>query len=373
MFSSRLQTLRKKLNEQHAFGIVITNPKNIFYLTDFKGLSPQERESSLFVSQKDAVLFLPQMYAEDGDACASVQSGHVRVDSDIRNFGLLGSFVNYSDEKESILFEEDNLTVREHRLIKERTKRSLHPASPNPLLAMRKIKDEKEIAAMRKAANITDLVFSQICEYLQKKITDPQSPISETHIADKLLEYGKQAGADDFGFPPIVAFGANAAKPHYHTSNTTIQPGGPMLIDMGFLVDGYTSDFTRTIFIGKAPNKFKKHYQLVRENNEACIKKVIPGAFPHELFSYSYDLFEQKKLGQYYLHSLGHGIGLNIHESPGLGRREEEALQGGNMITIEPGLYFAGEYGIRVEDLLLVTEDGHEVLSKATKDLIEIY
>ena len=184
---------------------------------------------------------------------------------------------------------------------------------------------------------------------------------------------GRKFGSEGFGFDPIIACGDGAAEPHYFTSSKKLEKNTCLLLDFGFLYHGYTADLSRTIFLGKAPKEFKKMYSLVKTNNEMCIEQCRAEMKEKDLYTISLEFFTRHGVEKKYLHSLGHGVGLDVHESPSLGMNQETVLKPNMIITIEPGLYFPGEFGIRIEDVIVVKETGVQVLSSgSSKELIEI-
>lgn len=364
---NRIERLQKIIHEYKAHAILVTNAKNIFYLTGFIGISPHERESTCLVTTEKTYLFVPKMYEEKARKLDRDKKLEIIVDHE--RYGLLTSFVRFVDPASRILCESTDLRIAELENIRAKTGLTLDPQQ-RIIEPLRMIKDNEEIALLKKACSITEQVYDGIVRILQS--VDDVSELTELDIADAMRSLGREYGADGFGFDPIVALGAHAAEPHYITGNTPLEMGQCLLMDFGFQYKGYTADLTRTIFLGKADDGFTKIYNLVKENNQRCIEAVKPGVTTKELFELSVKIFKEKELDQHYLHSLGHGFGLDVHEAPSVGSNKETPLEPGMVITIEPGLYFAGGFGVRIEDDVLVTEDGYELLTTSSKDLLEI-
>lgn len=196
---------------------------------------------------------------------------------------------------------------------------------------------------------------------LQK--TDP-TELTELDLVAAIRSISDELGGEGFGFDPIVASGPSSAEPHYRTKKNKLLANEPLLLDFGIVYQGYTADLTRTIYLGKPTEKYLCRYKLVLECNQLCIDAVKPGVTGQTLDHIAMDFFQKNHVDNYVLHSLGHGVGLNIHENPGINHKSIQPLETGNVITIEPGLYFSEEYGIRLEDLILVTKEGCEILSK---------
>lgn len=363
----RIETIQKILAEKSVLGFFITNPKNIFYLSGFIGISPQERESTFFVTNEKAYLFVPAMYQERAQKTISK---NVEIITDHERYGLLTSFTKYITETDTILVESTNLTLAEFEKIQNATKSKLQPEK-FLIEQSRILKDEQEIQFLQRACEVTDQTFNAIVKLLQN--TD-YTQITEMDIADYMRSISRELGAHGFGFDPIIASGAGAAEPHYFTSTKKLEKNNCLLLDFGFVFNGYTADLTRTIFLGKAPDEFKKMYSLVKECNETCIQACKSGITTKALHSLSFQFFKEKNVEKHYLHSLGHGVGLDVHEAPGVGMNNEIILEPNMIITIEPGLYFPNQFGIRIEDVVLVKKDSAMVLSsQSSKELIEIF
>lgn len=369
MYASRVQNIQTFLIQKGVQGLLVTNPKNIFYLTGFIGISLTERESVLFITPDLAFLYVPQMYELKAQKAGGVEEKTISLKVDYERFGLLTHFIQESSAEWTILCEGNNLTLSEHERIQKMFSGKLEPAH---LLIerFRLQKDEKEKLFLQTAANITDTIFQKIVIDLQNGDTDL---IYEHDILERMRRYNHQLGGDAFGFEPIIAVGSGSAEPHYFTGGVKLEKGKNLLMDFGMTFEGYSADLTRTIFLGSADEEFKKMYELVKDCNERCIESVRPGVETKKLHEQSFNFFAQHRLEKNYLHSLGHGVGLDVHESPSVGLNSTTILEPGMVITIEPGLYFPEKFGIRIEDMVYVTETGYEVLSsQSSKDLIQI-
>lgn len=366
MSSHRITKIHQSLQEKQADAILVTNPKNIRYLAGFIGLAPDERESILLITHNNAQLITSRMYAERAHQMIRED---VALIIDTEGKGIFKTALELLSEKQIILCESTDLSLAEYDRLIRMTSATITPTS-GLVEKLRIIKDEEEIAELKKATKITDEVFMRVVALLKEN--DPTT-FTERDIAEFMRKTGYELGADGFGFDPIVASGAGTSEPHYITSTKKIEKNTPFLLDFGFQVNGYTADLSRTIYIGKASDEFKKTFDLVFENNESRIKNVKPGISTRKLYDESVDFFKQHDVNDYYLHSLGHGVGLDVHENPSVGRGDGTMLEPGMVITIEPGLYYAGIYGVRIEDVVLVKKNGAEVLSSdSTKTLIEI-
>ncbi len=362
--SVRIQKLRNRVKEKHADGMVITNPKNILYLSGFRGISPNERESCMLITQKDCFLFIPAMYELQAQGLDSIT-----LIVDHERHGLLSSFQKYIKEQQIILIEGNNVTLTEFEKMQQGCKAKLIPEK-YLIESLRKEKDEQEIMSIQKACEITDMAFQKTVEFLQQ--THYES-LTENDVAEFLRTTGRNLGADGFGFEPIVASGSGSAEPHYFTSKKKLQKNAPLLLDFGFSFHGYTADLSRTFFLGQATEEHKNIYALVKECQQLCMDSWEYGMSGKDLHMISLNFFQKAGVEKQYLHSLGHGVGLDVHEQPGIGLHSEQPLLEHMVFTIEPGLYFANNFGVRIEDVVLVKDKKLVVLSnKSEKHFIQI-
>jgi len=237
---------------------------------------------------------------------------------------------------------------------------------PVPLLdlveRMRVIKTEEEIQQIKKSVLLNEQVFRAVHKTLAPGMT-------EIEIALALEQTMRKMGAEEPSFDTIVAFGGNAAKPHAVPADRVLQDGEIVLIDMGLVLDGYCSDMTRTVVVGKPKKKFLQRLRVVRKAQLAGIKAIRAGAVCREVDQAARKVIANAGYGDFFGHSLGHGVGLAVHEAPGLGPRNRKKLRAGMIVTIEPGIYLPGWGGIRLENMAVVREDGCELLNEDTTEL----
>jgi len=231
---------------------------------------------------------------------------------------------------------------------------------------LRRAKDEGEVEAMATAARIADEVY----EWLRDRGFEGRTEAEVALAAEVRM---RELGAAGASFPPIVAAAENSAVPHHEASDRVIGPGELLLIDMGAKVDGYCSDCTRTFAVGEVSEEEREAYRLVLEAQEAALRAVGSGVGGREADAVARDLLSEAGFGERFGHGLGHGVGLEIHEVPRLGRRSDDILAPGDAVTIEPGVYLPGRFGIRIEDLVIVGADGDvRNLSGFTKALLTV-
>ena len=225
---------------------------------------------------------------------------------------------------------------------------------------VRAIKDETEIARMKEASRINDEVILLARDYVREGMTEKQVA---RFITEKYLELGAQGNS----FDPIVSFGATAADPHHGPDDTVLKEGDVILIDMGCIKDGYCSDMTRTFIYKKASDKLLFIHDLVRRANEEAEKFIKPGVRLCDIDAVARNIISDAGYGQYFTHRLGHFIGQAVHEKGDVSASYTNEVKPGMIFSIEPGVYLPGEFGVRIEDLVLVTENGCEVLNKVNK------
>ena len=230
---------------------------------------------------------------------------------------------------------------------------------------IRQIKTAEEQEKMRVASRCNDTSIEELIPMVSKGMT-------EAELGDELLKIYLKNGAQGHSFEPIIAYGAHAADPHHETDDSKGSYGDAVVLDVGCLVNGYCADMTRTVFIGKASEEAKKIYEIVKEANRRGIEAAKPGARFCDVDRAARDYIEEQGYGQYFTHRTGHNIGLEVHEFGDVSFTNEEVLKPGMCFSVEPGIYVPGGVGVRIEDLVLITEDGCEVLNHFTKDLIEV-
>jgi Xaa-Pro aminopeptidase len=229
---------------------------------------------------------------------------------------------------------------------------------------LRAVKEPAELEALRAATALADTAYDALR-------SDGLVGRTEREVARWITRYLEDQGADEVSFPPIVAAGANGALPHAVPREVEIPEGTLVVIDLGARLDGYCSDCTRTFATGPLPDAQAEAYEAVRDAQRIALDEVRAGMSCKEIDADAREVVEAK-LGIGFEHGLGHGVGLDIHEAPRLARTAEGALEAGNAVTVEPGVYVPGEFGIRIEDLVVVSEDGCEILTGFTKELITV-
>lgn len=231
------------------------------------------------------------------------------------------------------------------------------------LREIRRKKSPEEVELQGRAADIADRAFSHLLDFVEPGI-------SEREIALELEFFIRKNGAESVSFDPIVAFAGKSAQPHAHPGDEEIEPGGLLLVDMGARYEGYCSDLTRTVYCGEPTDKVRGVYNLVLEAQRTGLRELGPGVSGKKVHEKAARVIEEGGYGDNFDHGLGHGVGLEVHEGPRLSETSDDTLEPGMVVTVEPGIYLPGWGGIRIEDMIRITEDGYESFSHAPKEEI---
>lgn len=380
--NSRLLQVKKTLTKNQLDAMIISSVPNITYLTDYSGFSKEEREAYLLITQNENIIFTDGRYSE-------AIKQHVK-DFSLQLIKPKTSFVslleNYCTKNKlhNIGFEENDLSVSEYIKIADIVNSTLRLLAAQKIIdEIRMFKTDDEILNIRKACELGDKTFT----YLLTKIT---LGITEKELAAELEYFIKKQNAD-ISFRPIVAFGANSAIPHHQTNDQRLKTNDFILLDFGVRINNYCSDMTRTVFFGKPTTEQKHIHETVKKAQQKAIEY-----FNQEFGKKQENSDKRKKqlltarsvsaskadiVARDYIvsqgfpsipHSLGHGIGLEVHESPRLGPKSKDILQEGMVFSIEPGIYLPGYGGVRIEDLFTIQNNKLVQLTNSPKDFIEM-
>lgn len=349
----KLQWLRNTMSSLDLQGLIISNPVNIKYLTNI------DAEGVLLLTRKENIYITDGRYIEHVHSTLTLYDEIIVNDinsvskDDYENFfmfcenvGFEENYVTYAGYKELIRkYKINNLVETEHIIEKQRM-----------------IKDKEEISNIQKACEITDDCFSYILSYIRPGMTEKQ-------IAEEIEEYYKRR-TDGLAFDTIVASGENTSKPHAVPTDRKIREQDIITIDMGCKVNGYCSDMTRTFFVGNVPEMIKPVYDLVLKNQVQTLEEMKDGASTRLLTKMVENDFGLN--GYSLIHSLGHGLGMEIHEAPYVSYRSDAQLRENMVVTDEPGIYVPGKFGVRIEDTVQITKFGCISLTKSEKNYIVI-
>lgn len=358
---SRVQAFQGLLAKDHLDSVLITNPINILYLLERPTLFDTHFNGVLLVTEREAVLLADFRYFEV--ATTAELDVDIKLIKDKSVFIALLSLVE-AKNLSKLGFEADHLRAADYLNLCRRLGERLVPKF-NLVEQARAIKDDSEIEATTKAAALGDRVFLRILELLKPGVV-------ERDIALEIDFMFRRAGAQRVSFEPIVASGPNSAMPHVLAGHRRLKTGDAVVLDFGCVYDGYCSDMTRTVVIGQADSKLKKLYNLVKEAQQLALDGLHVELTGGEADALARDYFKLKGGAAIFGHSLGHGVGLEVHELPVLAQTSEQKLQPGMVFTIEPGLYLSGFAGVRIEDMVAMEAGGPNILTTASKDLIEL-
>lgn len=253
----------------------------------------------------------------------------------------------------------DALQVR----LAERSVAAMLPRMHGDICELRSVKDAEEIALMCRAQQVTDAAFEHMCGFIRPGQT-------EQEIRVELENYMLSHGADSLSFDSIVATGANGANPHAQPGETVVAEGDLIVMDYGAGYHDYHSDMTRTVCVGQPSDEQRRVYDVVREAHEACAAAAKPGVVGSDIHNLAVKVITDAGYGDYFKHGLGHGVGLEIHEQPNFNRRNDKPVPVGAVVTIEPGIYLPGKFGVRLEDFGVMTEGGFAAFTQSTHDLV---
>ena len=335
--------------------LLITALVNVRYMTGYTGTN-----GLALVGPQTRVFVTDFRYVEQ--AKVEVQSSYERRRDQLELFGAIAGSIPASGELR-LGFDDTNITVRQHARLREVLPERVQLVPAGGLVEqLRAVKEPDEIDRIRRAATAADYGLAQVLEQGLLGRT-------ERELADALEQAMRDSGADRPGFELIIAAGPHGALPHAKPRDVEVKPGDMVVIDWGAEVDGYRSDCTRTIAAGEPSDEAREIYELVLEAERAGLGAVRSGAGGREVDATARAVIQAGGQGDHFGHGLGHGVGIDIHEAPRLSMLSEDVLTSGNVVTVEPGIYLAGRFGVRIEDLVVVGEDGCDVLTSLDKGL----
>ncbi|WP_343074501.1 Xaa-Pro peptidase family protein [Adlercreutzia equolifaciens] len=348
--------------------MVVRDTSNIHWITAFDDVFDDEAAHALYISGDRAVLHTDSRYATACEEAA--RRSPIRIDTARESHAAFvarqwnGSWLHGMPEAE--LQVEDTMTLAEYRALQKAFPADFPIGETDGLvLKLRAVKDPYEVARMRGAQSITDAAFSHIIQYMKPGMTERQVQL-------ELEEFMLRHGAQGLAFPSIVATGANGASPHAIPGATMLEAGQCVVLDFGAKSYGYCSDMTRTVFLGEPEGEMRAAWDTLRAANEAVEAMLAPGVTGKEAHELAESVLAEGGFAGRMGHGLGHGVGLDIHEEPVLAPRNEQPLVAGNVVTVEPGIYLPGKFGMRLEDFGVITDDGFDVFTKSTHEMVVI-
>lgn len=356
-YAERRTKLLRHLKKAEIPALLVTNPVNVSYLTGFTG-----DDSYLFLSPKDRIILSDGRFEEQlGQECPELT---LEIRRPPTSMTALLEKVFSATKCGKVGIESAAITLEFHLKLLEKFSEMEFVPTTGQVEQLREIKDKHEIEAIRVAVDVAQRAFAVIRASLRGERT-------EKEVADELEYQIRTFGGTCSSFPSIIGVGPRAALPHGRPSEKKISEAEFVLIDWGARVGQYVSDLTRVLVTGKIPPKLERLYGVVLKAQRAAIEAIRPGALMKEVDAAARGIITKAGYGKEFNHSLGHGLGMQVHESPRLAMDQERPLQAGMVVTVEPGIYFPGWGGIRIEDDILVTKSGHEVLSSVPKDFAD--
>lgn len=349
----KLNKIRTAMQKENLDALLITSPINRRYMTGFTGTA-----GAVVITLEKAIFITDFRYTSQASEQAKgfeVVEHNQSIISEIRD-QLLAAKVK------RIGFEKDHVTFAMYEQYKSAIDGELVPVS-NLVENLRLYKSEDELKIMKKAAEIADQAYQHIQGFIKPGV-------KEIEISNELEFFMRRQGADSSSFDTIVASGWRSALPHGVASEKEIQNGELVTLDYGALYQGYCSDTTRTVAVGEISDELKNIYDIVLEAQLRGVKGIKPGMTGKEADALTRDYISEKGYGDHYGHSAGHGLGMEVHEAPALSRLSETILQPGMVVTVEPGIYVPDVGGCRIEDDIIITENGNERLTISSKELI---
>lgn len=347
----RLSVLRRLMRREDVDGYLLTYPPDFIYFTGFTG-----DESAVLITLRGVFIISDGRFTEQLKREAPWAKTYMRKGA--LNIEIAAACKEQGVER--LLVQGRQLSVADHKDLSRRTKGTKLVAEPDLAGEMRVIKTDADVRAMRVAINNAEESFLE----MRRSIEPGQT---EVEIAAKLEYEMRRRGATAPSFTSIVAEGPNAALPHAHAGKRKVKKGSVILVDWGARVGGYCSDLTRMIFVDSISPKVREVYEIVLDAQLAAISELKPGRRMCDIDAVARKRIDKAGYGEKFNHGLGHGLGLDVHEAPSLSWRSDAELEPGMLVTVEPGIYLPGAFGIRIEDDVLITERGHRVLSKLSK------
>lgn len=363
--SARIERLRALMDERGYDAVVLRNNPDLRWLTGAERTFDDEVAHTAFVTADGLWLHTDSRYyntfCERLGAGTAWQLDEERVSPAVwaakRALAARARVVAVEDTCDLAFFDAFNAAC---------AAASIAPALPRlhgDICDLRMVKDAEEVALMREAQRVTDEAFDHICGFIAPGMTEQQVRVE---LENHMLSHG----ADGLSFGTIIAAGPNGANPHAQPGDYVIRRGDMVVMDYGALYRDYHADMTRTVCVGEPGEEQRRVYDVVRAAHEACAAAARPGVIGRDIHELAVKVIAEAGYGDYFRHSLGHGVGIQIHERPNFGRAWDRPCPEGSVVTIEPGIYLPGRFGVRLEDFGLLTGEGYEPFTRSTHDLV---
>lgn len=364
VYSARIDLLKKRLNDEKLDGVILFPSPNQYYLTGFKTFPGERLLLTIITKSGEAFFISPKLYEGQVKSQSSIEEIYAWNDEE-NPYLLLSEIMKKKGLDKGTFAVDDTMWSAQLLSIIDVLPHVRFVTMGSIISSMRLKKSEDEIKNMQIAGKIADDVFMAVKEYVKPGMT-------ETEIA-AFMEYEmRKKGADGPSFETIVGSGANSALPHYSPGDKKIANGEFIVLDFGAIYKGYCSDTTRTLCVGEPTEKMLEVHNIVREAQKIGVEAVKPGIKAKEVDIAVRKYIESKGYGKYFTHRTGHGIGLEVHEQPFISGIGEMILEPGMAFSIEPGIYIEGEFGVRIEDIVVVTNEGSIRMNNSPRELIKI-
>lgn len=352
--NEKIKALREKMKSLNLEGMIISNPINIKYLTEI------ESEGTLLITRRENIFITNSIFIDEVNSTLTISDEIIVMDITYISKNEFESFFTFC---ENVGFEEKYVTYESYKKNMQRYKANNLLETEGIIEKQRMIKDEEEIRKIKKACEITDDCFTYLLNYIKIGMT-------EKEIAEEIKKFFNKSNVEELAFEPIVASGKNTATPHSKPSNKKIEMADPIMIDMGCKYEGYCSDMTRTIFMGCILEEIKPIYDLVLKNHIFTNQDLKEYGSIKTIFKKVENDFKINKVN--IIHALGHGLGLEVHETPIMIEKNDSYLKENMVLAIEPAIYIPGKYGIRIEDTVCITKAGSLSLTNSNRNYIVI-
>jgi len=363
-YASRKARITELMTKNGIKAVVLSPSMNMLYVTGFNTF-PGERLLVSILDVKGELIFVaPKMYEQEIKE-KGVFDNIITWDDSQDPKEILDSICREKEYNNSVIAIEDTMWFNAFEKVHSAFGGSRFVKASGLVGELRKYKSADEAEKLREASRLAE-------KALELVIPKIKAGMQETQVKELLEAEMKNQGLSGPSFDTIIGSGPNSALPHYTAGERVLKAGDSIVIDFGGLYQGYCSDMTRTIMIGKAADEYKQLYEAVKGGQLKAVEAVKPGMKASEIDAAARSYIAEKGYGDYFIHRTGHGIGMEVHEEPYISNISETVLKPGMVFSIEPGAYIPGKFGVRIEDLVMVTETGAEVLNKFSKELIEI-
>lgn len=357
----RLAALRRVLGDEGIFAMLVTGVLNMRYLTGFDDVFDDGINAACLVTSEHARFYTDARYYESAKVSAGGTAWTVRQKSGSMYIDICREL---QAEGVSEIALESSVPYGRFKFISEQFVGSVK-VTDGLVEGIRQVKEAAEIERIEEAARLTDAAFEHILDFIRPGLT-------EQEVALELEFWMRKNGSEGVAFTPIVASGPNSSRPHATVTRRTIESGDFVKMDFGACIGGYRADMTRTVVVGVPDERQREVYSAVLAANEAALAAVRGGVAARDVDAVARSVLEKCGFGDAFTHGLGHGVGLGIHELPTLNAQSRDVLRTGSVVTIEPGVYLEGGFGVRIEDLVVVEEAGCRVLTRSPKELIQL-